>query len=110
MRRGGESGQASVELIAAIPMMVLMALGAWQAVLAVRAQVAAVGAARAGARAVAVGGSGETAARTHVPEGFASRVRVGRSADGLRVTVAVPAALGGARLGTVSATGRFAGQ
>jgi hypothetical protein len=87
------SGQASVELVAAIPALVV-------AVLLV-AQFAAVGyslwsagvAARAGARAAYVGGNGERAALASLPAALREGASV-RDGEGLAVRVRAPSLLG----------------
>lgn len=84
-----EEGTASVELIAAIPFLLLAVL--------VAAQLAAVGgalwsagvAARAGARAGLVGGDVEAAARQALPATFRAGARVSE-ADGVAVQVTIP--------------------
>jgi hypothetical protein len=84
-----EEGTASVELIAAVPFLLLAVL--------VAAQLAAVGgalwsagvAARAGARAALVGGDVEATARHALPETFREGARVSQ-ADGVAVQVAIP--------------------
>jgi hypothetical protein len=68
VRRGGdESGQASVELIAAIPALALVTLLVAQLALAGYVLWSAGVAARAGARADYVGGNAERAARASLP-------------------------------------------
>ena len=106
-RRGGESGQASVELVAAIPALVLVTLLVAQLALAGYALWSAGIAARAGARAAYVGGdAGRTAlaalpsplrddASVHAGNGLAVRVRTPSLVPGLpRVPVTARAGLG----------------
>ncbi|HEV3001812.1 MAG TPA: hypothetical protein VGW75_13815, partial [Solirubrobacteraceae bacterium] len=66
-----ELGQATVELVALLPIIAVVALGAWQVAVAGHAVWAAGAAARAGARAEAVGADPDRAARRLLP----SRVR-----------------------------------
>jgi hypothetical protein len=68
---GEERGQASVELVAALPVLLLAALAALQLLVAGYAITLADGAAEAGALALASGGSAAEAARRALP-GWAS--------------------------------------
>jgi len=63
----GERGQATVELVAALPALLLAALVALQLLAAGYAMTLADGAAEAGALALATGGSAATAARAALP-------------------------------------------
>jgi hypothetical protein len=74
----GEEGTASVELVAAVPFLLLAVLVAAQSV-----------AARAGARAALVGGDASAAARSALPSSMRSGVRV-EEEDGVGVGVEVP--------------------
>jgi len=67
MRRPRTSGQASVELVAALPALLLAALVALQLLAAGYAMTLADGAAEAGALALASGGSAADAARAALP-------------------------------------------
>jgi hypothetical protein len=67
MRRARTSGQASVELVAALPALLLAAIVALQMLAAGYAMTLADGAAEAGALALASGGSAAEAARAAVP-------------------------------------------
>lgn len=69
---GDERGQATVELVAALPALLLAALLALQLLAAGYALTLADGAAEAGALALASGGSAEEAARAALP-GWAAR-------------------------------------
>ncbi|MGI8755334.1 MAG: TadE family type IV pilus minor pilin [Acidimicrobiales bacterium] len=62
-RRPDQQGQATVELVLALPVVLVSLLLLMQIALVVRAQVLVVDAAREGARAAAVGDSAVTAAR-----------------------------------------------
>jgi hypothetical protein len=112
MRAGrGEDGQASVEIAALLPLVVLLAALLWQAVVAGQTLWLSGAAARAAARAAAVGGDAEAAARGALPprleEGL--RIRAG-SGDGVRVSVRVPSVLTGGSLTTVESRAAFPRQ
>jgi hypothetical protein len=87
-----QRGQASVELVAAIPALLLITL--------VAAQLAVVGyslwsagtAARAGARATYVGGEAKAAARSALPGPLRQRARIS-AGDAVRVRIAAPSLL-----------------
>src|SRR3954451_17668923 len=86
-----EAGQASVELVAAVPFVLLCALVAWQLALAGQTAWLCANAARVAARAEAVGLSARDAARSALPEPLRRGVRVSRVAGGAtRVRVHVP--------------------
>lgn len=89
-RRAGESGQASVEAVAVVPAVVLAALVGWQLVLAGQALWLCANAARAAARADAVGLSPERAARSALPARLERGLVVERAGGGVRVEVRVP--------------------
>ncbi len=88
-----EGGQAAVELVAALPFVVLLAAVLWQAALAGQAAWLAGSAARAAARAEAVGGDPASAARGVLPTRLERGLRVRRRADG----AAAPGARPGSR-------------
>lgn len=97
----GEAGQASVELVAALPLILFATLVVAQTALAGHALWSAAVAARAGARAAHVGRAAETVARVALPQGLrdgarirlsSSRAKTPRSdavAEGSRTHVAV---------------------
>lgn len=95
---GHESGQAAAELIALVPVLAVCALVLGQVALAAWAEWSAVNAARAGARAEAVGGDSERAARSAVPVPLRGRATVGARGR-VSVRVEVPSVLPGLRLG-----------
>ena len=106
-----DRGQASVEFVALLPLLVALALAAWQAVVAGQAVWLSGGAARAAARASAVGGDATGAARRAVPPALRGGVRVhGASPGAVDVALAVPSVVGGSRLATIHAQARFAPQ
>jgi TadE-like protein len=87
----GERGQASIELVAAIPLVLLVGAIAWQLALAGHAAWLAANAARAGARAEAVGRDPAVAARSALPRALERSLEVGRTREGaVRVSVGVP--------------------
>ena len=107
-----QRGQASVELVALLPLLVVVALALWQAVVAGHAMWSAAGAARSAARAGAVGtpADARAAARRMLPAPVARGMRVRRADDGeVTVTIRIPSVLGG-RLGTWSARARMEPQ
>jgi len=89
-----EEGTASVELIAAVPFLLLAVLVAAQLGLAGQALWSAAVAARAGARAALVGGDATVAARRALPAALRSGARVDAD-DGVSVRVAIPRLLPG---------------
>ena len=86
-----EHGQASVELVAVLPAVLLVGALVWQLALAGHAAWMCAHAARAGARAEVVGGDGRRAARSALPGGLERGLRVERRpAGGVRVRLRVP--------------------
>ena len=111
-RPRAQDGQASVEFLALLPVLALVALLAWQAAVAGQAVWLAATAAREAARAHALGQDPTAAARRVLPRALRPGLRVARDDDGgVRVRVAVPVvAGGGARLGSVAARARMEPQ
>jgi hypothetical protein len=97
-----EEGTASVELIAAIPFLLLAVLVAAQLAVAGQALWSAGMAARAGARAALVGGDARRAARRALPPSMRADARVGDS-SAVRVRVEIPRLLPGLPRLTVEA-------
>lgn len=90
-----ERGQASVELVAVLPLAALVALALWQVAVAGQAAWLAGAAARAAARASAVGGDPLRAGRAALPGRLARGLRVATSRDGsVEVSVEVPLVIG----------------
>src|SRR2546423_10815403 len=111
MSTTGQRGQASVELVGLLPLLVVLVGLAWQAALAGQAVWLSGAAARAAARARAVGGDEVAAARSSLPPALGRLVRVERAGDGgIELALGVPAVVGGGRLATVRARARFAPQ
>jgi pilus assembly protein CpaE len=106
-----ERGQAAVELVALLPFVVVLLAVAWQLVVAGQALWAATAAARAAARAHALGADAERVAAARLPAGLARGLTVRATTDGdVRVRVAIPAVLGLVRLGHVTARAHFEAQ
>ena len=108
--RGGEAGQASVELVAMLPVVLLVGAVAWQLVLAGQTAWLTANAARAAARADTVGRSATAAARSALPRSLERELEVERvKGDGIRVSVQVPLLLRRwrtpVRVGAVSSLG-----
>jgi pilus assembly protein CpaE len=85
----GEEGTASVELVAVVPFLLLAVLAAAQIALAGQALWSAGVAARAGARAAAVGKDPAAAARAALPPSMRDGATV-EDEDGIAVKVGVP--------------------
>ena len=105
-----EGGQASVETAALLPLVVLVGALLWQAVVAGQALWLSGAAARAAARAAAVGGDAEAAARATLPPRLESGVRVRTVGDGVGIAVRVPSVLSGGAIATVHARAAFPRQ
>lgn len=105
------TGQASTEFVALLPLLAVIVALLWQLVLAGHATWAAGAAARAGARANALGGDPERSVRTRLPRELASGVRVRTRPDGaVHVAVRIPTLVSGLDLGRTSATAFYASQ
>lgn len=104
-RERGDRGQASIELLGALPLLAALVLASWQLVILGESWWLAGIAARAGARAELVGGDVARSARAALPPGWARRVAVhGGTGAAIVVRVRVPAVVLGRPLGTVGAT------
>lgn len=89
-----QRGQASVELVAIVPFVLLVGAVVWQLALAGHTAWLAAHAARAAARADAVGRGAEAAARSTLPSSMERDLEVERlRAGGVRVSVRVPLVL-----------------
>jgi hypothetical protein len=77
-----ELGQASVELVAVVPFVLVCAAVAWQLVLAGQTAWLCANAARVAARAEAVGRDARAAARSALPEPLRRGLSVSRAAGG----------------------------
>lgn len=85
-----ERGQASVELVAALPFVLLLGLVVWQCALAGHAAWMSAHAARAGARAELVGDDVRRAARSALPAGLERGLEVERDDGAVKVRIRVP--------------------
>src|SRR4051794_24843087 len=91
IRARAEQGQASVELVAVVPLVLLVGLLLWQLAVAAQALWLCGNAARVAARAQAVGRDAGVAARSAVPAGLRGGLRVSRSGgEAVRVRLPVP--------------------
>src|SRR4051812_50222042 len=100
-------GQATVELVGVLPLVVVLGFAVWQAAVAGQALWMAGAAARAAARAAAVGTDPEAAARAVLPPRLEDGLRVRAQDDGGgRGTVRIPAGFGAGAGGTPTAGGR----
>jgi len=104
-----EAGQASVELLGTVPAVLLVAALVWQLALAGQAAWLCANAARAAARAQAVGRSARDAARSALPGSLERGMRVDLPDGGVRVRLHVPLLMRGWHSPlTVAATARLA--
>ena len=94
-RRSDAAGQAAVELVALLPLLVAVALAILQALAAGVALELAGHAAQSGAVALAEGRDGAAAARASLPGWARSRVRVELNGTQLRVHVTPPSPIPG---------------
>jgi hypothetical protein len=89
--RRGQGGQASIELVSVLPLVLLSGLLVWQLALAGHTAWLTANAARAAARADTVGHSAAAAARSALPRSLERDLEVRRlDAGGVRVSVRVP--------------------
>ena len=105
-----QRGQAAVELVALLPLVALIGAVLVQAAIAGQSIWLAQAAARAAARAEAVGLSRERAARKSLPDRLEDGLSVRSASDGgVRLSVRVPSLWGG-NLGSVNASARMEPQ
>jgi hypothetical protein len=104
------SGQASVEFLAIVPVLAFVLAVLWQAVLTGQALWSSAGAARAAARASAIGSDPLQAARGAVPRSLRRGLRVERRDDGVRVGIRIPLVLTSTGLTTVDARAQLPPQ
>lgn len=111
-RRETDKGQASVELVAVLPVVAVLMAMLWQATVAGQAVWLIGTAARAAARAAAVGGDPREAARHTLPGSLRRGLRTVASDDGtVRVWIHIPSVIdGGPGIATISARARFRSQ
>jgi hypothetical protein len=104
-------GQATVEFIAVLPLVAALLAGLWQLALVGYAEWGASAAARAAARASAVGGDPAVAARSHLAGSLRPGLHVRTPAAGdVRVAVRIPTLPGMPVLGHARSTGHFEPQ
>jgi TadE-like protein len=108
-RLRSQTGQAAAELVAVVPLLIVVLLAVAQLAIAGYALWSAGTAARAGARAAEVGGDPESAARSALPGWLEDGARI-ESGDPIEVRVAAPALLPGAPAIPVSAQTRFGAE
>lgn len=106
-----ERGQATVELVAVLPLLALLGLLSWQAAVAGQAVWLSGAAARAAARASALDEDPAAAARRALPGALAGGVRVHTDDPGaVTVRLTIPAVVLGIDLATVRTRARFEPQ
>lgn len=114
-RTSGEAGQATLEFVALLPVLVLATLAMGQGAVAGYTQWSAAGAARAGARAQALGGDPAATVRKVLPAMLLRGHRVAAAASGARsgtvtVRLRVPSVVPGLRFGRVDAGAELPSQ
>ncbi len=92
-RAKGERGQASVELLAAVPAVMLLGFVLFQLLAVGYSSVLAGSAAEAGALAIAGGGDGRRAVREALPGWSSRRMRITVAGGSVRVLLEPPAPL-----------------
>ena len=97
------AGQASVETVALLPLVALVAALLWQGVLVGQAAWLAGAAARGAARAQALGADPRAAARAALPRRLREGLVVRAGEEAVRVRVRVPSLVGGGSVLAVSA-------
>jgi Flp pilus assembly protein TadG len=90
-----ERGQASIETVVLLPVLVVLTFGMWQAALAGWALVSAESAARAAARAALAGSPPRPAALAALPGSMRAGARVDDSGGRVTVRVHIPSVLPG---------------
>jgi hypothetical protein len=111
-----QRGQATVEVVALLPVLVLLALLLWQAAVAGQAIWLSASAARAAARVDAIGGDPASAARATLPARLERGLRVrtagdrGGRQDGVSVTLRIPAVLSSGAVASTTARAHFTPQ
>lgn len=109
-RAASDGGSTSVEFVAMLPLVVVLAIGAWQGLVAGQAAWLSGGAAQAAARAQAIGADPRAAARGALPRPLQRELGV-RVRDGVvTVRVGVPAVIGSRTIGVFSARAHLRDQ
>ena len=101
-RRRRERGQASIELLAVLPLVGVLALAAWQLLLLGQSCWLTGVAVRAAGRAASAGRAPDRAARAALPAAWGRRVSVRTVGGDVVVRVRVPALLGAGALGSIA--------
>lgn len=100
-----------MELVTALPLVALVAMLLWQVAVAGQAAWLSGAAARAAARAQAVGGDTRAAARGVLPTPLGRGLSVRAARDGsVTVTIGVPSVVGAGRLATIASRAKFEPQ
>jgi hypothetical protein len=107
-----QRGQATVEVVALLPLLVLLAMLLWQAAVAGQALWLSSTAARAAARADALGDDAASAARATLPARLEDGLRVRPRDDGggVDVTLRIPSVLSDGAVASTTASARFPAQ
>jgi hypothetical protein len=108
--RHAASGQATVETVALLPLVALVAALLWQALLVGQAAWLAGSAARGAARAQAIGADAPAAAAAALPRRLRAGLSVRAREREVRVRVGVPAIVGGGPVLHVSARAHMQDQ
>ncbi len=109
-RLRAQDGATSVEFVAVVPIVIALAFGAWQALVAGQVVWLSGGAAASAARAQAVGADPRAAARASLPASLHSGLRVRVHDDEVVVRIAIPVVVGERRLGAISARAHLRDQ
>jgi hypothetical protein len=104
------SGQATIEFLAVLPLVAGLLAALWQLALVGYAEWGASAAARAAARAHAVGADPTAAARDHLPSSLRHDLEVKPGGGDVTVAVRIPTLPGVPALGEARATGHFEPQ
>lgn len=109
-RLRADDGATTVEFVAMLPVVVVLALAAWQVLVAAQAAWLSGGAATAAARAQAIGADPRVAAKRRLPGPLQRGFRV-RTKDGeVTVRVAVPVVVGRGSLGSFTSRAHLRDQ
>lgn len=109
-RLRADDGSTTVEFVAMLPVVVVLALAAWQVLVAGQAAWLSGGAAAAAARAQAIGADPRAAAKRRLPGPLQRGVRVQTKDGDVTVRVAVPVVVGRGSLGSFTARAHLRDQ
>lgn len=109
-RTAADDGATTVEFVAMLPVVVALALGSWQGLVAGQAAWLAGGAAAAAARAQAVGTDPRAAAKRALPAPLQRGLRVSSRDGEVTVRVSIPTVVGSRRLGSFTARAHLRDQ